>query len=112
MEEVSKSASSRQDIATLREELQTLAKQSPQHAQPLEPVTKCALTSDSPQVASTSPEMQQMHEWLSKLQEEVKALTSDPQRVNELCPGIVECVVECVHEARTRRLHFTMSRAH
>lgn len=25
-----------------------------------------------------------MHEWLSKLQEEVKALTSDPQRVNEL----------------------------
>ena len=74
MEEVSKSASSRQDIATLREELQTLAKQSPQHAQPLEePVTKCASTSDSPQVASTSPEMQQMHEWLSKLQEEAWA---------------------------------------
>ena len=112
MEEVSKSASSRQDIATLREELQTLAKQSPQHAQPLEEaVTKCASTSDAPQVASTS-EMQQMHEWLSKLQEEVEALTSDPQRVNELCPGIVECVVECVHEARTRRLHFTMSRVH
>ena len=94
MEEVSKSASSRQDIATLREELHTLARQSePQHSQPLaEPVTKCETsTSDSPPVASTSPEMQQMHERLSKLQEDVKALTSD-LRVNELCPGI-ECVV-------------------
>ena len=109
MEEASKSASSRQDITTLREELQTLAKQSQPHAQPLEPVTKCETsTSDSQQVASTSPEMQQMHQWLSKLEEDVKALTADPH-VNELCPG---SGVEGIHEARTRGLNFMMSRVH